>query len=180
MLKSARHAGIGELAAHRSAIDALADAARESALPTIIADGLAEGHPVHFANDAFRAIAGRVCEKALGQPLLRLIGERTDPSAVSLLQAALDDGRSGFWHMRLAFDQGDPFPAVVYLTCVREPQGQVVAHCINIVDLASLGCVSREHGSISPLICDQAPGFIAISRGKITPSNTPTPPIEIS
>ena len=166
MSDSTRYAAIRQLAARQSAINALADAARCSPLPCIIADGLAETRPVIFANDAFRALAGGAFDKALGLPLMELIGKRSDPSALPPLQTALNEGCSGFWQMGLAFDQGDPFPAAVYLTCVRDPLGHLVAHCINIVDLGSLDLIFRGQGSISPLICDHAPGFIAMSRGQ--------------
>ena len=49
-------------------MEALAQTARHSLLPTILTDSLIAGNQVVFANDAFLAMAGLDREAILGRP----------------------------------------------------------------------------------------------------------------
>ncbi|KPQ36550.1 MAG: two-component system, LuxR family, sensor kinase FixL [Porphyrobacter sp. HL-46] len=147
-------------------MEALAQTARHSLLPTILTDSLIAGNQVVFANDAFLAMAGLDREAILGRPIIQLIGEQADAYGFSLFEAALTCGRSGLCQMQLPREGRGVFPVVVYLSAVRDPGGRTIGHNITFVDPTALLCMSHERDSIYSKVYDNAPGFIAIAKGE--------------
>ena len=143
-----------------------ADAARGSLLPTILTDALIADNPVVFANDAFLAMIGNSREAVIGRPIMDLVGSTADSYVLSLFQAAIANNRNGLWQMKLARENNATFLSVAYLSPVMDENGKLISHKLNIVDLASLICISKERETIFPGIYDKAPGFIALSAGE--------------
>ena len=144
----------------------MANVARGSLLPTILTDGLIAENPLVFANDAFLAMTGYSRDKILGCPIMDLIGDTADSYTLSLFQAAITNNHSGLWQMKLARENNVTFLGVLYLSPMMDENGKLISHSINIVDLASLICISKQRESIFPGIYDKAPGFIALSTGE--------------
>ncbi len=144
----------------------LTDAVMHSFLPTIFTDALVANNPVTLANDAFLALVGHARDAVVGRPVIDLLGSVADHYTLSLFKSAISRDRNGLWQMRIIRESGATFLGVVYLTPIQNQAGRLVAHCINVVDLASLICISKDRESIFPGIYDKAPGFIALSRGQ--------------
>lgn len=144
----------------------LADAASGSYMPTILSDSTIGGNTVVFVNDAFLAMTGRERDTILGRPLLDLFGDAGDAYTLALFQATIANHRNGLWQMKLARENHTTFLGVIYLSPITDETSKVIAHSVNIFDLASLICISKDRESIFPGIYDKAPGFIAISSGK--------------
>lgn len=151
---------------HHATLAPFADAASGSYMPTILADGMIKGNPVVFINDAFLALTGRARETILDRPLLDLFGDTADLYTLALFQATIANHRNGLWQMKLARENDTTFLGVVYLSPITDETNKIIAHSVNIFDLASLICISKDRESIFPGIYDKAPGFIAISSGK--------------
>lgn len=165
MSDSVRHGRIEKAASDREVIGVLAQAASSSPLPTIIAEHPEEGHRVTFANDAYLAMSGSRRDAVVGRPVLPLLRDAVDGADLAGIEAALAEGRSGQWSMRLGRGRSRTASGMIYLTGIAGPQGRIVGHSINIVDLACAACPANEREMIYNAIYDRAPGFIAIARG---------------
>jgi len=151
------------------AIDAAARIAQRSALPTVLIDGLKPPHPVVFANDAFVEATKTPRESIMAQSVMTIIGESQGASVLSQFQTALAVGSSGNWQMRLRLKNTAWQSAVVYLSPICDAAGAVVGHSVNLAGPAMIGVSAHGKDGFETGIYDDAPGFIAISRG---PSHT--------
>lgn len=134
-------------------------------MPTMITNSMAQGLPIVFANDACFATTGFGPNQLLASPLRTLFGAATNTGSLALLETAIANGGAGMWQMNVQRENGSTFLAVVYLSPLVMGGDEVVNHVINVFDLASLLCMSREKEEVYPALYDKAPGFIALSDG---------------
>lgn len=163
-----RHAHFGQTgssACRQAWSGALARAVDRSPLPTIGTNNLIEGNPIMFVNDAYLIMKGATSASVLGRPVVELLDNRADAAALSQFQTALADGSGGSWRMQLSHADSAAFPVVVYMSAICDASDRVTGHYINIIDLAMVGRRPNASGAIDPAIYENAPGFIAISRG---------------
>lgn len=140
-------------------------AAQTSPMPTMITDSVAPGIPIVFANDACLAMTGFARNRLLASSIDILFGAAANAKSLALLEAAIASGGNGVWQMNVQRENGSTFLAVVYLSPLVVGDHKVVNHVINVFDLASLLCMSREKDEVYPALYDKAPGFIALSDG---------------
>lgn len=165
MNKQAHIGQPGSSACRQAWSGALARAVNRSPLPTIGTNTLIEGNPIMFVNDAYLAMTGANGDAVLFRPVMEVLHDGADAAALSEFRAALEDGRSGSWRMQLARADGAAFPGGVYMSAICDASDRVIGHYINFIDLATVGRRPRERRAIDPAIYENAPGFIAISRG---------------
>lgn len=144
---------------------AFAMAAQTSPMPTMIADSVSPGYPIVFANEAFLAMTGFSHNALRASPIETLFGATINAESFALLEMAAAGGKAGMWQMNVRRANGSTFLAVVYLSPIITDDDEVINHVINVFDLASLLCMSREKEEAYPALYDKAPGFIALSDG---------------
>ncbi len=165
MADGASHAAVAGAAPAREPFGALAAAAACSPLPTLLLGGAAGHHPILFANPAFLAMTGAPEDAVLGRPALEVLGDGAQAPVIAALAEALATGTGGTWPIRLARRDGPPLAAALYLSLLPGP-GEHAAHFrIDIVDVGGLTAAPRDQEGIDPAIVENAPGFVAISRG---------------
>lgn len=146
-------------------LGAFAVAAQTSPMPTIITNSVAPGQPIIFANEACFAMTGFGPNGLVASPLKTLFGAAANAKSLALLETAIASGGAGMWQMNVRRANGSTFLAVVYLSPLVMGGDEVANHVINVFDLASLLCMSREKEEVYPALYDKAPGFIALSDG---------------
>lgn len=146
-------------------LNAFAMAAQTSLMPTMIADSVAPGFPIVFANDAFLAMSGFSRNALVASPIEILFGAAVNAKSLVLLTTTIASGGAGIWQMSVQRANGSTFLAVVYLSPLVIGDEEVVKHVINVYDLASLICMSRDKEETYPALYDKVPGFIALSNG---------------
>lgn len=165
MSKAAHEAPLERNDRYGAQFGAFAMAAQTSPMPTMIADSVSSGYPIVFANEAFLAMTGYSRNALRASPLETLFGATINAESFALLEMAAAGGKAGMWQMNVRRANGSIFLAVVYLSPIITDDDEVVNHIINVFDIASLLCMSREKEEVYPALYDKAPGFIALSDG---------------
>lgn len=140
--------------------------ARQETLPRLETGNPESGHPVVFINSAFLAIVGMQRDAVLGRSLLEVLSDRIDSCALACLKIALADGPSDPWLMRISHTDKAALRAAAYVTRSCGKEGETVGHTLTLVDLAALEEFVSERNSIQLGICDEAPSFVALSKGE--------------
>lgn len=165
MLKAVQKLRLDPAERYGAQLGAFAMAAQNSPMPTMITDSTAPGIPIAFANDAFLAMIGLRRNALLANPIKSLFGAAADVETLELIEAAIASGGTGMWKITVQRANESTFLAVVYLSPIFIDDGKVANHIVNVFDIASLVCMSKDREEVYPALYDKAPGFIALSEG---------------
>lgn len=165
MLKTVQHLRLDPAERYGAQLGAFAMAAQNSPMPAVITDSTAPGIPVAFANDAFLAMTGHSRNALLASPIETLFGEVADGETLDLLENTAANGGTGMWKLNVQRANESTFLAMVYLSPIFTDDGKIINHIINVFDIGSLLCMSKDREEIYPALYDRAPGFIALTDG---------------
>lgn len=111
-------------------------AAQTTRMPMVFTDAKAPGHPIVFANDSFLRLTGYAREELLGQRFDFLVAR--GPGSADALQIessfAVDSEDDTESHYRNK--DGGVFRAQLFISVVRDHEGEVIQHFISLVDLS--------------------------------------------
>jgi PAS domain S-box-containing protein len=111
----------------------LAAAVRATQRGVVVVDAVAEGYPIIFCNPGFTTITGYSEEEVLGRSCHFLLGEKTDPVAMSRIDHALRTGQELAVEVLNYRKDGTVFWNDVRISPVVTPEGQL-QYCIGVLD----------------------------------------------
>ena len=91
--------------------------------------------PIIFANDSFLALTGYERDEVLGHSFNFLMAQGADPKALAHVEAAFDGSDDHSWEVRYRRKDGSEFWAALFISPVRDENGDVVQHFASFIDL---------------------------------------------
>ena len=110
-------------------------AAEETRMPIVFMDAKAPGNPIIFANDSFLALTGYGRDELLGHDFSYLMARGADSEARALVEAAFDATDDASREVRCRRKDGSEFWAALFVSPVKNENGEVVQHFASFVDL---------------------------------------------
>ncbi|MBA3447144.1 MAG: PAS domain-containing protein [Pseudaminobacter sp.] len=110
-------------------------AADTTRMPMVFSDAREPGNPIIFANDAFLALTGHDREEVLAQDFNFLMARGADPQSLTRIEAAFAGESGSDPEIRYRRKDGSEFWAAVYISPVRDEDGEIVQHFASFVDL---------------------------------------------
>ena len=127
-------------------------AAETTRMAMVFTDAKEPGNPIIFANDAFLSLAGYDREEVLGHGFNFMMARGADPDALAWVEAAFEgSGGDDSAEIRYRRKDGSEFWAGVFISPVRDEQGDVVQHFASFVDLTR----HREDAAHSKMLIDE-------------------------
>ena len=127
----------------RSDLGPFVVAAETTRMPMMFTNAKALDNPIIFINQAFLTLTGYDEHEILGQPFNYLIDESTDPEALIELQTAFDGGRDLETSVRYRRKNGILFWVTIFISPVRDADGDVVQHFASFVDVTDYKIVEE-------------------------------------
>ncbi|MDB5469447.1 MAG: blue-light-activated histidine kinase 1 [Caulobacter sp.] len=126
-------------------------AAETTRMAMVFADARDPEHPIIFANDSFLALTGYDREEVLGQSFNFLLEQGEEGDAVARVAAEFSGAATAatevFYHRK----DGAPFWTAIFITPVRDAQGEVVQYFASFIDLS----VHKEEEALSRMLIDE-------------------------
>ncbi len=138
-------------------------AAETTRMPMIFVRADDDERSIVFANDSFLSLTGFSRAHVLGEPFSILFA--TDGTAQELVSAASTGGHSELQKLCVRAD-GSSFTAAILMSEVVDDQGRTKQYFASFVDLDTHIDVLKTAQTRTNILYQNAPGFIAISRGQ--------------
>jgi PAS domain S-box-containing protein len=110
-------------------------AAETTRMPMVFADAKQPGNPIIFANDSFLSLTGYDRKEVLAQNFNFLMAHGTDTEALAGIKAEFEDGSKCGSEVLYRRKDGTEFWATVFISPVRDKNGDVVQYFASFVDL---------------------------------------------
>jgi PAS domain S-box-containing protein len=112
-------------------------AAEGTRMPMVFMDAKNPENRIIFANDSFLSLTGYERDEVLGHSFNFLMAQGTDPAALALVEAAFDGRDDHSSEIRYRRKDGSGFWAALFISPVRDEDGDVVQHFASFIDLTS-------------------------------------------
>jgi len=119
----------------RKALGPFVVAADTTRMPMIFTDAKASGDPIIFANESFLSLTGYDREEVLGQRFNFLMAPDADPEALAKVEEAFEAGSHLDAEICYRRKDDSVFWAAVWVSPVRNENGDIVQHFASFVDL---------------------------------------------
>lgn len=110
-------------------------AAETTRMPMVFTDANASDNAIIFANQAFLMLTGYDEHEVLGQGFNFLIERGADPAALAEIRTAFEGGRDLETPLRYRHKNGTLFWVTIFVTPVRDKDGEIVQHFASFVDI---------------------------------------------
>ncbi|MDZ5697890.1 HWE histidine kinase domain-containing protein [Chelativorans sp. M5D2P16] len=110
-------------------------AADQTRMAMVFTDAKGPGHPIIFANDAFLALTGYDREEVLGQDFNFLMERGADAAALAKIESEFKAHAEGGAEIQYRRKDGSDFWAVVFISPVRDQDGEIVQYFASFVDV---------------------------------------------
>ena len=120
---------------HRRELGPFVVAAETTRMAMIFTDAKDATDPVVFANDSFLTLTGFDRAEILGRSFKSLLAPGADPAATARVIAAFKGGADTDPEVHYRRKDGTEFWASVFVSPVRDKNGEVVQHFVSFVDL---------------------------------------------
>lgn len=110
-------------------------AAETTRMAMVFTDAKAPGRPIIFANDSFLALTGYARPEVLGQSFNFVMAPGTGADTLARIEAAFSDSSDVEPEVRYRRKDGGEFWASVFVSPVRDAQGDIVQHFASLMDL---------------------------------------------
>ncbi len=112
-------------------------AAETTRMAMVFADACETDNPIIFANDAFLHLTGYAREEVLGQSFNFFMAHLADEGALAHIREELEGESGADCEVLYRRKDGSEFWAALFVTPVRDEDGDVVQHFASFVDLTS-------------------------------------------
>lgn len=132
----------------------------------VVTDATAPGHPIVYANPAFRTMTGYADQELRGQSWSLLIGPHTDRASTEKLAMAMQEGRACRVVARHYRKQGTPFWNEITLSPVKNPGGRVLKYVWVMSDITQRQPVEEAHKDLpepSERLADLLPEAVLVA-----------------
>ena len=126
-------------------------AAETTRMAMVFTDACDDDNPIIFANDSFLHLTGYSREEILGQNFNFLMAQGADAEAAATIRAEFEGHSTGGSEVRYHRKDGSEFWAGVFISPVRDSDGDVVQYFASFVDLT----VHKEQQAHSRLLIDE-------------------------
>jgi PAS domain S-box-containing protein len=123
-----------EVDAFRKDLGPFVVAAEKTRMAMVFTDAKELDNPIIFANDAFLSLTGYDREEVLGQNFNFLVAHGADAEALAQIEAEFQ-GKSDGSEIRYRRKDGSEFWAGIFISPVRDENGDVVQYFASFVDL---------------------------------------------
>lgn len=110
-------------------------AAETTRMPMVFTDAKASDNAIIFANQAFLTLTGYAEHEVLGQGFNFLMERGGDPETLTQIRTAFEVGRDIETPLRYRRKDGTAFWVTIFVTPVRDEDGEVVQHFASFVDI---------------------------------------------
>jgi PAS domain S-box-containing protein len=110
-------------------------AAETTRMAMVFADAKETDHPIIFANDAFLSLTGYGREEVLGQSFNFLMAHAADAEALAQIEAEFQGSSGDGCEVKYRRKDGSEFWAALFITPVRDEEGDIVQYFASFVDL---------------------------------------------
>jgi PAS domain S-box-containing protein len=120
---------------HRKDLGPFVVAAETTRMAMAFTDAKEADSPIVFANDSFLALTGFSRAELLGQSFNSLLARGVDASAIAQVTAAFKDSPDTDPEVHYRRKDGTEFWASVFISPVRDKNGELIQHFVSFVDL---------------------------------------------
>ena len=131
---AAQQAAEAEVQCFRNELGPFVVAAETTRMPMVFTDAKAAGNPIIFVNQSFLALTGYDEDEVLAQEFNFLMDRGTDPETLTEVQTAFRGGRVEP-QVQFRRKDGGLIWVTIYITPVRDRNGQVVQHFASFIDI---------------------------------------------
>jgi PAS domain S-box-containing protein len=117
---------------------------RSLSMPVLMVDAHRVGHPIVFANDAFRRLTGYSGDEVMGRSWQLLRGPATDPGTLDAVDAALRFGTAFETEILSSRKDGAPFWISVAVSPVHDEAGHLRGCTLLLNDISAKKQAERE------------------------------------
>jgi len=125
----------GEVESFRQEGGPFVVAAEDTRMPMVFMDAKAPENPIIFANDSFLELTGYERDEVLGHSFNFLMAQGADPKALALVEAAFEASDDHSSEVRYRRKDKSEFWAALFISPVRDEEGDVVQHFASFIDL---------------------------------------------
>ena len=122
---------------HRKDLGPFVVAAETTRMAMAFTDAKEPDNPIGFANDSFLSLTGFDRAEILGRSVNSLLARSADPDATARVSAACEGSPATDPEVHYRRKDGTDFWASVFVSPVRDKNGEVVQHFFSFVDLPS-------------------------------------------
>jgi PAS domain S-box-containing protein len=126
-------------------------AAEETRMPMVFMDAKEPDNPIIFANDAFLSLTGYGRKEVLGHSFNFLLAQGADPKTLALVEAAFELCDDHSSEVRYRRKDGSEFWAALFISPVRDGDGDIVQHFASFIDLTR----HKEEQAQSRMLIDE-------------------------
>ena len=126
-------------------------AAEETRMAMVFTDTKEPGHPIIFANDAFLALTGYARDEVLGQDFNFLMERGADAAALEKIVSEFKGDSEGGTEIQYRRKDGSTFWAVLFISPVRDENGEIVQYFASFVDVTR----HKEEQTESKMLIDE-------------------------
>ncbi len=146
-----QEAAEGEVETFRQEGGPFVVAAEETRMPMVFMDAKEQGNPIIFANDSFLSLTGYERDEVLGHSFNFLMAQGTDAKALALVEAAFEGCHEHSSEVRYRRKDKSEFWAALFISPVRDGNGDVVKHFASFIDLTR----HKEEQAQSRMLIDE-------------------------
>ena len=110
-------------------------AAETTRMAMVFTDAKEPNHPIIFANDAFLSLSGYDRNEVLGHSFNFMMARGADAKALAEVETAFEGSTEHGSEIRYRRKDGSMFWAAIFISPVRDENGNVVQHFASFVDL---------------------------------------------
>ena len=110
-------------------------AAETTRMAMVFTDATEPGNPIIFANDSFLSLTGYRREEILGKGFNFLLAHSADAEALARIKTEFEGASNGGAEVLYRRKDGIEFWAVVFISPVRDEDGDIVQYFASLVDL---------------------------------------------
>lgn len=125
-------------------------AAETTRMPMLFTDAAKPDNPIIFANDSFLALTGYDREEVLGKDFNFLMASGSDTEALTRAKAEFEGSSNGA-EVFCRRKDGSEFWAALFVSPVRDEDGNIVQHFASLIDLTKL----KEDEARSRMLIDE-------------------------
>ncbi len=126
-----------EVESFRKELGPFVVAAETTRMAMVFTDATEPDNPIIFANDSFLSLTGYDREEVLGQSFNFLMAHGADAEALAQIEAQFDGSSEGGTEIRYRRKDGSKFWAGLFVSPVRDEDGNIVQYFASFVDLTT-------------------------------------------
>ena len=126
-------------------------AAETTRMAMVFTDAMEPNNPIIFANDSFLSLTGYEREEVLGKSFNFLMAQGADAEALTRIKNEFEGTSGGGTEVLYRRKDGSPFWAGLFISPVRDVNGEIVQYFASFVDLTKL----KDDEAKSKLLIDE-------------------------